>query len=205
VVAPGNPNWAGPNLAPEPQQAEHGTSQIVIVDDAGNALCMTTTVQDPFGSRLLVHGFLLNDELTDFSFLPEIDHRSVANRAEPGKRPRSAMSPTMVFDHGGALHILLGAPGGGRIISFVLQALVGMLDWGMSPQEAVSAGHVVTLGRSIELESNTPMAALAPLLRLRGQNMEVKPITSGQQAIMITAAGLLGATDPRGEGVALGD
>jgi gamma-glutamyltranspeptidase/glutathione hydrolase len=205
VVTPGNPSWAGPNLAPEPQQAEHGTSQIVIVDDAGNAISMTTTVQDPFGSRLLVHGFLLNDELTDFSFLPEIDHRPVANRAQPGKRPRSAMAPTLVFDQAGVLRIMVGSPGGGRIISFVLQALIGMLDWGLSPQAAISAGHVVTLGRNVELETGTPAAGLAAQLITRGQHLEVKPLTSGEQAIMITAAGLLGATDPRGEGVALGE
>jgi gamma-glutamyltranspeptidase/glutathione hydrolase len=205
AVRAGNPDWAEPDLAPEPPQSEHGTSQIAIVDDAGNAVTMTTTVQDPFGSRLLVHGFLLNDELTDFSFLPQIDGRLIANRAEPGKRPRSAMSPTLVFDHAGALRVLLGSQGGGRIISFVLQALLGMLDWGMSPQAAVSAGHVVTSVDNVLLEADTPAAALAPTLTARGEHVVVSPISSGEQAIMLTKAGILGTADPRGEGVAIGD
>ncbi len=205
AVRAGNPDWAEPNFAPEPPQPEHGTSQIAIVDDAGNALTMTTTVQDPFGSRLLVHGFLLNDELTDFSFLPETDGHPIANRAEPGKRPRSAMSPTLVFDRTGALRVLLGSQGGGRIISFVLQALLGMLDWGMSPQAAVAAGHVVTSADTVLLEADTPAAALAPMLTARGEHVVVSPIPSGEQAIMLTKAGILGTADPRGEGVALGE
>jgi gamma-glutamyltranspeptidase/glutathione hydrolase len=204
-VKAGNPDWAEPNLAPQPQQPEHGTSQIIIIDDAGNALSMTTTVQDPFGSRLLVHGFLLNDELTDFSFQPEIDGRLVANRPEPGKRPRSAMSPTLVFDADGALHVLVGSQGGGRIISFVLQALVGMLDGGLSPAEAVGAGHVVTSGSDVLLEADTPAAALAPELIKRGEHVVIAPISSGEQAVMVTKAGLIGTADPRGEGVALGE
>jgi gamma-glutamyltranspeptidase/glutathione hydrolase len=213
TVRAGNPDWtepnAGPNWAPQPLQPEHGTSQIAIVDAEGNALTMTTTVQDPFGARLLVHGFLLNDELTDFSFRPEIDGRLVANRAEPGKRPRSAMSPTLVFDRSGALRVLVGSQGGGRIISFVLQALLGMLDWDLSPQDAVAAGHVVTtgspLGANVLLEANTEAASLAQALTARGEHVAVEPIPSGEQAIMRTKAGLVGTADPRGEGVALGE
>jgi gamma-glutamyltranspeptidase/glutathione hydrolase len=204
-VRAGNPDWAEPNLAPQPSQPEHGTSQIAIVDDAGNALTMTTTVNDPFGARLLVHGFLLNNELTDFSFVPEINGRLVANRVEPGKRPRSAMSPSLVFDQAGALRVLAGSQGGGRIISFVLQALVGMLDWHLTPQDAIAAGHVVTTGSGVELEADTPIAALAPVLTARGEHVVTEPISSKQQAIMLTKAGLLGASDPRGEGVALGE
>ena len=157
----GNPSWDGPSMAPEPQQPEHGTSEIAIVDDAGNAISMTTTVQDPFGSGLLVHGFLLNDELTDFSDLPERDGRPVANRVEPGKRPRSSMAPVLVFDADGTLRVVAGSPGGLRIPLYVVQALVGMLDWDLPPQAAVAAAHVGSPGDHAELEAGTPAAALA--------------------------------------------
>jgi gamma-glutamyltranspeptidase/glutathione hydrolase len=115
------------------------------------------------------------------------------------------MSPTLVFDRTGALRVLLGSQGGGRIISFVLQALLGMLDWGMSPQAAVAAGHVVTSADTVLLEADTPAAALAPMLTARGEHVVVSPIPSGEQAIMLTKAGILGTADPRGEGVALGE
>ncbi len=196
----GNPDFSDPGMAPALPQPEHGTSEIAVVDDYGNAVTLTSTVQDPFGSRLMVRGFLLNDALMDFSLVPEIDGRKVANRVGGGKRPRSAMAPTLVFAAGGKLRIVTGSEGGKRIIGAVVQLLVHMIDFGQAPQQAVAAPLVLSTGNMAELEANTPAAGLADLLRARGHEVVVGPIDSGQQAILITADGMTGASDPRREG-----
>jgi gamma-glutamyltranspeptidase/glutathione hydrolase len=165
---PGSPPGILPAQAPQPNQPENGTTDLAIVDGDGNAVSMTTTVEAAFGAKLLVHGFLLNNELTDFSFLPEIDGKPVANRVEPGKRPRSSMAPTIVLDHDGHLVALVGSAGGGRIIGYVVQALLGLLDWGGTPSQALGLPHVGALGNFSELEAGTPASGLDEALRARG-------------------------------------
>ena len=176
-----------------------------MVDDAGNAVALTTTVQDAFGSRLLVGGFLLNNELTDFAFAPSAGGRAVANRVEPGKRPRSSMAPTLVFDRLGKLRFVLGSVGGARIIGDVTQALVELLDWGAAPAAAVAAGHAETLGEGAELEAGTAAAGLAPALEGVGEKVHGYASVSGLGVISVGEQGLVGAADPRREGVAVGD
>ena len=202
---PGNPPWRDAALAPDETVREHGTSHVSIRDAAGNAVSMTTTIEDVFGARLMAAGFLLNNQLTDFSFRPEIDGRPVANRVEPAKRPRSSMAPTMVFDPQGELRVVLGSPGGARIIGYVAQTLIAILDWAMDPQAAIALPRVVTVGTEIELEADTDVAALKEALEARGHSVAVRALPSGLHAIVLTARGVMGGADPRREGVALGD
>ena len=202
---PGNPpRRTGARLAPDTADERPGTSHLVIADQDGNAVSLTTTIESGFGSRLMAGGFLLNNELTDFAFLPEVDGRRVANRVEPGKRPRSSMAPTIVLDATGEPRLLLGSPGGSRIIGYVAQSLVGILDWGMAPQAALAFGHALSRNGPVELESDTPVATLEPALRARGHEVKLAEQSSGLHAILIEDGRLVSGVDPRREGAARG-
>ena len=205
TVRPGNPPWREGAFAPDETVQEFGTSHLSIIDSSGNAVAMTTTVQGLFGARIMASGFLLNNNLIAFSFRPEIDGRPVVNRVEAGKRPRSSMAPTLVFDPQGTLRVIVGSPGGERIIGYVAHTLIAILDWAMDPQAAIDLPRMVTLGSEAELEAGTPAEALASALEQLGHRVTVRPLASGLQAIVITSRGLEGGADRRREGVALGD
>lgn len=199
------PNKRAQLLAPS-EGIENGTSHISVVDADGNAVSMTTTIEDGFGARLMTAGgFLLNNELTDFSFLPEEDGKPVANRVEPGKRPRSSMAPTLVFDAFGRLYAVVGSPGGSQIIGFVAKTLVALLDWKMDPQAAVDLGNFGSRNGPTELEKGTEAEAWKAALEAKGHEVRLLDMTSGIQAIVKTPEGFVGGADGRREGVAIGD
>jgi len=182
------------------------TSHVAIVDRDGNAVSMTTTIEDGFGSRLMTEGgFLLNNELTDFSFAPTEAGKPVANRVEGGKRPRSSMSPTIVYDRAGRVAIVAGSPGGSAIINYVVKTLLGIIDWKLDPQAAVALPNFGSRNGPTELEKDTDVVALEPRLRALGHATRVMDQTSGLQAIVRTRDGFIGGADPRREGIVLGD
>jgi gamma-glutamyltranspeptidase/glutathione hydrolase len=192
--------------APDETRTLPATSHISIVDGAGNALAMTTTIESVFGSRLMVRGFLLNNELTDFSFRPEVDGRPVANRVEGGKRSRSSMTPTLVFDREGRLSLVAGSPGGSQIINYVLKTVVGVVDWGLDPQAAIDLPNISNRNGPSEVERRADADALASSLAARGHKVERTPLVSGLQAVQILPDGtLLGGADPRRDSLAAGD
>jgi len=179
------------------------TSHISIVDKYGNVASMTTTIENSFGSRLMVGGFLLNNELTDFSFRSHNDGVPIANRVAPGKRPRSSMSPTVVMKDGAPV-IVAGSPGGSRIIGYTTQAIVAMIDWGLDPQQAASLPHAVNRFGTYDLEAGTQAEELADGLSEIGYETNLRALTSGLHLIKI-AEQLHGGADPRREGIVLGE
>lgn len=181
------------------------TSHISIVDAEGNAVAMTTSIENAFGSRLMAGGFLLNNQLTDFSFRPEADGHPIANRVEPGKRPRSSMAPTMVFDETGRLMLVTGSPGGSRIIPYVAQSVLAVLDGGLPPQAAAALPHVLNRNGATELEAGTEAVELRPALEALGHEVRLAETNSGLHIILIRRDGLQAGADPRREGIALGE
>jgi gamma-glutamyltranspeptidase/glutathione hydrolase len=181
------------------------TSQISIVDDDGDALAMTTSVETMFGSHLMVDGFLLNNQLTDFSFLPERDGKPVANRVEANKRPRSAMSPTLIFDAAGRLFMVIGSPGGPPIINYVGKTVVGVLDGGLDIQRAIDMPNISNRGTAVVVERGAASETLKQGLRALGHVVQESDFNSGLAGIVVTRDGLTGGADSRREGVALGD
>ncbi|MGL4490934.1 MAG: gamma-glutamyltransferase family protein, partial [Rhizobiaceae bacterium] len=185
---------------------EFGTSHISIVDRNGNAVSMTTTIEDGFGARVMTKGgFLLNNELTDFSFAPVKDGLPVANRVEPGKRPRSSMAPTIVLDQNGKLHSVVGSPGGSLIINYVVKTLVALIDWKLDPQVAVDLPNFGSRNGPTELEMGTEAEGWKAALEAKGHATKLIEMTSGIQAIVVTGNGFIGGADSRREGVAIGN
>ena len=180
------------------------TSHLSVIDSRGNAVSFTTSVERAFGSRLMAAGFILNSQLTDFSFAPTDVHGPVANRVQPGKRPRSSMTPTLIFDEAGGLVATLGSPGGPRIIGFVAQSVIALLDWGLDAQAALSLPRHVNWNGETELEENTALETLAPALRAMGHKVSIGSLVSGLHAIRRVGGRLEGGADPRREGVAVG-
>ncbi len=204
TIEPGQPAWDHAMLLSDDQSIEFpSTSHISIVDSYGNALSMTTTIENGFGSRLFVRGFLLNNELTDFSFRTHVDGAPIANRIEPGKRPRSSMAPTIVMQDGAPV-LVIGSPGGSRIIGYVAQAIIAHLDWGMDVQQAVSMPHLVNRFGTYDVEQGTRAEALIEPLSAFGFEVNPRGLNSGLHAISIGDK-LLGGADPRREGIALGE
>jgi gamma-glutamyltranspeptidase/glutathione hydrolase len=179
------------------------TSHVSIVDSYGNVASMTTTIENAFGSRMMVGGFMLNNELTDFSFRSHRDGVPIANRLEPGKRPRSSMAPTIVMKDGAPV-LAIGSPGGSRIIGYVAEAIVAHIDWGMDVQAAVSLPHMVNRFGTYDLEEGTDAVTLSDPLTAMGFEIGVRGLNSGLHAISIGDS-LLGGADPRREGIALGN
>ena len=186
--------------APQP---EFGTSHFSIVDGDGDAVSMTTSVEQSFGARIMAGGFILNNQLTDFSFLPEKDGKPVANRVEGGKRPRSSMSPTVVLDPSGDLFAVVGSPGGSRIIGYVTETLVGLLDWKLDMQAAIDLPHVLNRNGATEIERGTELEALVPRLEAMGHEVKVRDMPSGLQGIRIVDGVPDGGADRRREGTVI--
>jgi len=214
---PGRPGSVQLAYASQPYQQEYGTSHISIVDRYGNAIAMTTTIEDQFGSRQMVNtgrglagGFLLNNELTDFSLAPrDAQGQPIANRVEPGKRPRSSMAPTLVFDKAtDRLVISAGSPGGAWIIHYTTKTLYGMLNWGLMPQQAINLPNFGSLNGPTVLEEKRFPAATVQALQTRGAEVKEQNLTSGLQAISRGEAHgkswWFGGADPRREGIVMG-
>ncbi|MCK5501051.1 MAG: gamma-glutamyltransferase, partial [Tritonibacter mobilis] len=202
-VEPGTPTFDHALIWADDESIEFpSTSHISIVDQYGNVLSMTTTIENGFGSRLMTNGFLLNNELTDFSFRSHSDGVPIANRLEPGKRPRSSMAPTIVMQDGKPV-LAIGSPGGSRIIGYVATAIVGWADWGLNVQEALSLPHAVNRFGTYDLEAGTEAESFEAALTDMGFEVNIRDLNSGLHAIEI-GEGLKGGADPRREGIALG-
>ncbi|HBF99047.1 MAG TPA: gamma-glutamyltransferase [Alphaproteobacteria bacterium] len=199
------PGVQGSPHAPNMAVDHPSTTHFSIVDRWGNAVSMTSSVEAPFGSHLVAGGFILNNQLTDFSFVAEADGRPVANAVAPGKRPRSSMSPMVIFGPDGKLFAVVGSPGGSRIIAYVAQTVVALIDWQMAMPAAIALPRHVNRNGVLELEAGTALTALAEPLRARGHEVVIGPITSGLHGIRAVAGGYEGGADPRREGIVLGD
>ena len=204
---PGMPGPAANNARPGGTDGEKGlsTTHLSIIDADGNAVSLTASIERAFGSHLMVRGFLLNNQLTDFNFQPNAGGGPVANRAEPNKRPRSSMAPTLVFDGDGRVVMAIGSPGGSRIIGYVAKTLVAVLDWNMNIRKAIDYPNFVNRNGPLDIEEGSTLARLKPKLEKMGHIVRLLRQNSGLNGIVTTKGGLEGGSDSRREGVALGD
>ncbi|NRB31617.1 MAG: gamma-glutamyltransferase family protein, partial [Rhizobiaceae bacterium] len=204
-VEPGEPEWEETRLprADDESLELPSTTHFSIVDADGNAVSMTSTIENGFGSRLMTNGFLLNNELTDFSFRDQKDGKPIANRVEPGKRPRSSMAPTIVLKDDKPV-LVIGSPGGSRIIGYVAKTIIAHLDWGMNIQQAISSPHLVNRFGKFDVEAGTSAEELIPGLEALGFDVDTRALTSGLHGIAISSEGLQGGADHRREGIVLG-
>jgi gamma-glutamyltranspeptidase/glutathione hydrolase len=200
----GTPPGAPKRLSVPPGERA-GTTDLAVVDRNGNVVEVTTTIESVFGSGLSVDGTMLNNELTDFDIVPDKDGYLAANRVEGGKRPRSSMAPTIVYGPDGRVRIALGAAGGQTIIAQVAKALVAVLDWKMSAQDAIGLGLVYAPGDTVIAEKGTQAEAMAPALRALGESVQVAPLGLKANAIERVNGRWVGAADPRSEGVAMSE
>lgn len=203
---PGMPG-IGAEIKWSPDNVEKGlsTTHFSIIDDEGNAVSMTSSIENKFGSRMMVRGFMLNNQLTDFSFVPEEGGVPKANQVESNKRPRSSMAPTLVFDMNGNVVLALGSPGGSSIIGYVVKTLIATLDWGMNVQQAIDLPHFQNKNGKTRLEAGTTFELLGPALTKMGHVVDIRTMSSGLQVIAAEDGTLFGGADPRREGVVLGD
>lgn len=201
----GNPPMKRADYAPQRTPQLPGTSHLSIVDDSGQVVSMTTTIEFAFGSEMMAAGFFLNNELTDFSFEAMRDGKPVANAPGPGKRPMSAMSPTIVFRPDGQFWIATGSPGGPVIIPYVVQSLIALIDGHLTPQQAAALPHFANLNGPTILEAETPIVALRPALEAMGHTIRIAPLESGLHIIEKTKGGYIGGADVRRDGNVRGD
>jgi gamma-glutamyltranspeptidase / glutathione hydrolase len=202
---PGEPLHLEARAAYEQAEPE-GTTQVSIVDRFGDAVSLTASIESAFGAHVMVDGFLLNNELTDFAFRPADESGApIANRVEPGKRPRSSMTPVIVLDDRGRLYAVTGSPGGSSIIGYVAKALLAMLDWDLDPATAAALPNFLNRNGATELEAGTELDRIAPDLAARGEDVRFSEMTSGINSIRVTSDCLVGGGDPRRESLALGD
>lgn len=204
ATSAGTPPWSYAQKQSYDESIElPSTSHFNVVDGDGNVVSITTTIENAFGSRLMVRGFLLNNELTDFSFRTHNDGNPIANRLEPGKRPRSSMAPTIIMQDDKP-YMAIGSPGGSRIIGYVAQAIIAHTQWGMDIQSAINQPHLLNRFGTVDIEQGTSVEKMQPELEKLGLKINVRDLNSGLHAIRFTKDGLEGAADPRREGAAIG-
>ncbi|MEO5866991.1 MAG: gamma-glutamyltransferase [Sphingomonas sp.] len=202
TIAPGRPAGAPPRIH-VPAQEVAGTTDLAVADRQGNVVEVTTTVEGVFGSGLSVDGTVLNNQLTDFDIVPDKDGYLVANRVQGGKRPRSSMAPTIVYGPDGKVRLAVGAAGGPTIIAQVAKAIVGVIDWHLSAQDAIGLGLVFAPGPMAYAEKGTQLDAMMPAFKSLGERIALAPLGLKANAVERVGGRWVGAADPRSEGVAL--
>lgn len=201
----GTPDWPGAPRAKNLGQEGRDTTHFSIIDKDGNVVSLTSSVETVFGSRLMAKGFILNNQLTDFSFFPEKDGKPIANAPNSRKRPRSSMSPSIVFNADGDVRMVIGSPGGPNIIGFVAKTIMAHLDWGLNIQEAIDYPHIINRNGVTTLEQKEPLLSFEAQLKDMGHEIRYGRIASGLHGIAVMDDSLYGGADPRREGLAAGE